>query len=88
MVKIVVVRQYGNECIIGFIHPQIPTKGYYRVEVLHASVLKGANYASQAIEPICTHESEFRLATVKDLDDFNIAPNQYENRPAEYEMIR
>jgi hypothetical protein len=83
--KLVVITQYGKECILGYIRPQEPLCGKYLVAgVLHGSVLRGA---------VCGHtvmveESEFRLATVQDFEDYRVSSESYVKLTEEYEMKR
>lgn len=82
-IKLVVV----NEHTLGYIFPPSAYKehsGLTFVNILHASVLKGAVQTSNPILIGSTHT--VRLASEKDFDDFRVVFRGYENKN-EYEFV-
>ncbi|MSW53420.1 MAG: hypothetical protein F2817_21340 [Actinobacteria bacterium] len=83
-IKLVVV----DEHTLGFIFPQSyydKPSGLVYVNILHASVLKGAVNTADPI--LIGSTNKVRLASEKDFDDFRVVMNGYKNNPNEYEFV-
>lgn len=76
-IKLVVI----NNCMLGYIYPETPNSA----GILAASVIRGAVCASQAIEPKAVEPSEYRLATEKDFDEFNVSFKGYSEQEYEFQ---
>jgi hypothetical protein len=74
-IKIVVI----NENCLGYILPEIPNK----VQILHASILKGGNYYDGVSTMI---NKSVRLAKKEDFDIYRVQYQQYKSNPNEYEF--
>jgi hypothetical protein len=76
-IKVVVFKEHT----IGFIFPEMPNS----VSVLHSSLLKGAPFELWPACKVINKPEEVRLASNKDLEDFMIAPGQYDDE-TQYQM--
>jgi hypothetical protein len=82
-IKLVVL----NEHTLGYIFPRSSYEGEWKnlvyVNILHASVLKGATQTSNPVL-LCSTD-KIRLASEKDFDDFRVNFKGY-NNAVEYEF--
>jgi len=78
-IKLIVACQYGDkENILGYILPELPNS----LQILHASVLRGANVGLLAGSvPL---PEKWRLASAQDFADFRVSFDGFENDRYEY----
>ena len=69
-IKLVVIDNHTLACIF----PDSKS-----ADILHASVLRGAVCASQAIEPTYYEGRDVKLASEKDFDDFRVSFKGFED---------
>ena len=72
-----------NENTLGYILPELPELPDY-VQVLHASVLKGALFEVNPSSKLIGKNDVVRLATHADFDDFRVFFGSFGNGEYEY----
>lgn len=66
-----------NENTLGYILPEKPKY----VQVLHASVLRGANHTIEPTSFYIHKSSKVRLATEQDFNDYRVSMEGFKNNP-------